>query len=705
MATLALNVVGTALGGPIGGAIGSLIGQGIDRSLFGPGPRQGPRINDLKVQVSSYGSQIPRLYGTMRVAGTVIWATDLQETSEIVGDAVVYSYSVSFAVALSSRSAKGIGRIWADGTLLRGAAGDFKVKTGFRFYSGDEDQIEDPLIASIEGLDSAPAYRGLALALFEDLQLAGFGGRIPALTFELFGDDAVPTLGAIINDVSGETIDCAAVDPVGGYAAYGSSRKSAIAPLVAQFVIPLSDDGVRFGTPNAAPAILASSDELGCGPGDSAVPGREMSQIPAGELPRALSLTYYDATRDFQTSQMRATGVLAGGTEEAVELPAVLSAEQAKALAETNLARRWTERGRLVLRLPPDRLAAQPGQFVRLEDGSVWGVDAVAIEEFVVRLELSRQLGTMVNVPADAGRHVPAADLVAKPTVIAILDLPDLGIGRHDVPTLHVAACQAGAKWRPISIEVTNGGDVWTISSAPAEATIGVTLTALGEGASIDVELADPDQWLESRDEGALANGANLAAIGRELVQFATATSIGSQRVRLSGLVRGCFGTEWAMSNHSAGETFVFIDANALQEVVLPRAAIGTAASIVALGLADQNALPVECLASGEAMMPPSPTDLVGQKLADGSLSLSWTRRSRLGWTWPSTSEPPLGESTEKYIVTVAGSAESLTFEALQPQLVVPSGALAGMTGTVTIEVVQVGDFASSRPARLTIED
>ncbi len=104
-------------------------------------------------------------------------------------------------------------------------------------------------------------------------------------------------------------------------------------------------------------------------------------------------------------------------------------------------------------------------------------------------------------------------------------------------------------------------------------------------------------------------------------------------------------------------------------------------------------------------MRPPSPTDLVGQMLADGSLSLSWTRRSRLGWTWPSTSEPPLGESTEKYIVTVAGSAESLTFEALQPQLVVPSGALAGMTGTVTIEVVQVGDFASSRPARLTIED
>lgn len=137
MATLALSTIGTALGGPIGGAIGSLIGNSIDRGLFGPGPRRGPRLNDLSVQTSSYGTQIPRIYGAMRVAGSVIWATELKESSEPQSGAkgqpevIVYSYAASFAVALSSRAAKGVGRIWADGKLLRGAAGDFKVKTGF----------------------------------------------------------------------------------------------------------------------------------------------------------------------------------------------------------------------------------------------------------------------------------------------------------------------------------------------------------------------------------------------------------------------------------------------------------------------------------------------------------------------------------------------------------------------------------------------
>src|SRR2546423_4105085 len=148
MATRVLSTVGSTLGGPVGGAIGALIGQSIDEQLLGS-VRRGPRLNDLNVQTSSYGTQVPRIYGTMRVAGTVVWATDLVESEQTSGAKgqpdVTYSYSVSLAVALSSRRATSIGRIWADGKLLRGAAGDFKADTQFRFYGGDDDQIIDPL--------------------------------------------------------------------------------------------------------------------------------------------------------------------------------------------------------------------------------------------------------------------------------------------------------------------------------------------------------------------------------------------------------------------------------------------------------------------------------------------------------------------------------------------------------------------------------
>lgn len=70
---------------------------------------------------------------------------------------------------------------------------------------------------------------------------------------------------------------------------------------------------------------------------------------------------------------------------------------------------------------------------------------------------------------------------------------------------------------------------------------------------------------------------------------------------------------------------------------------------------------------------------------------------------WPAGSDVPLGESAEKYRVTVEGSGTTAAFEALEPRIVIPADALAGMAGSVTINVVQVGDYAESRPASISI--
>ncbi len=141
MATLVLTAVGSAIGGPIGGAIGGVLGQALDRNvLLAPRARQGPRLSDLKVQTSSYGTQIPKVFGTMRVAGCVIWATELIETRSTTrggkGRPGVsgYNYAASFAVALSARPIASVGRIWAEGKLLRGAAGDWKTPTGLPYW-------------------------------------------------------------------------------------------------------------------------------------------------------------------------------------------------------------------------------------------------------------------------------------------------------------------------------------------------------------------------------------------------------------------------------------------------------------------------------------------------------------------------------------------------------------------------------------------
>lgn len=189
MAALVLSLAGAALGGTFGAAgavagrlVGALAGAVVDRALFGPRVPDGPRLKDLDVMSSTEGAPVSRVYGRMRVAGQVIWATKLTEhASGGKGGARqrTYSYAANVAVGLCEGPIAGIGRIWADGKEL-----DQKDKT-IRVHRGTEDQPADPLIVAKEGAGETPAYRGLAYVVFEQLGLDDFGSRIPQLTFEV----------------------------------------------------------------------------------------------------------------------------------------------------------------------------------------------------------------------------------------------------------------------------------------------------------------------------------------------------------------------------------------------------------------------------------------------------------------------------------------------------------------------------------------
>ncbi|GHE05464.1 gene transfer agent (GTA) protein [Defluviimonas sp. 20V17] len=204
MASLVLGAIGTSLGAgfggtilglsgaAIGGMIGSTVGSVIDSSLvasLAPGQRiEGARLDSLRITSSTEGAVVPRLYGRMRLGGNVIWATDFTETRNVTraggkggGPKVTtteYVYTASFALGLSEGPITGIGRIWADGKPM-----DMTGVT-WRWYPGTESQTADPFIAARMGV--APAYRGLAYVVFEELDLTAFGNRLPQLSIEVF---------------------------------------------------------------------------------------------------------------------------------------------------------------------------------------------------------------------------------------------------------------------------------------------------------------------------------------------------------------------------------------------------------------------------------------------------------------------------------------------------------------------------------------
>lgn len=251
MASLVMGVVGGIIGwvgsggNPMGAYYGFMIGAALGGALF-PGslPDQtGPRLADLKVQNSAYGMMMNVVYGTIRVAGNVIWSDDIVERRVETTQGgkggpsqttTTFNYTCSFAISICEGPIKGVRKIWADGTLIydisaavaaedsTGLLAAFTAVRGISsykglqitVYEGNETQTADPTIEAVLGAGNVPAYRGQAYIVFTDFLLGKWGNRMPNFHFEVVSvgsnQDATPPF------TFGET-NTASVDFTTGY--------------------------------------------------------------------------------------------------------------------------------------------------------------------------------------------------------------------------------------------------------------------------------------------------------------------------------------------------------------------------------------------------------------------------------------------------------------------------------------------------------
>ncbi|MCK8457559.1 phage tail protein [Sphingomonas faeni] len=711
MATLVLTAVGTAVGGPIGGAIGALIGQSVDHTLFGT-RKEGPRLVELAVQTSSYGAQIPKLFGTMRVAGTVIWATDLIESRSTSRggkgqpSTSTYSYAASFAVLLSARAVLGVGRIWAEGKLLRGAAGDFKTATGFRLHLGGEDQAVDPLIASAEG--ASPAYRGCAYAVFEMLQLADFGNRIPSLTFEVIADEGVVLVSTIAKALAVEVSGAASL-AVGGFAASGGSVRAVLEMLGQAGGAWFAPAGAGLLMRDAAGATVAVADEGFAVSGKGVRRARAVAAIET--VPRTVTVGYYDAARDYQAGVQRARRPGAGVRDLSVEVPAVLEAGAAKTVAEAMLARAEAGRVRRTVAAGFGAMAIAPGACVTVAgEGGVWRVADVSIEGMVTTLGLVPLVAASLPATATSGRVSGAVDAVVGATILRAFEVPGLEETPLRAPRMTVVAAGSGAAWRQAALLYSvDDGVSWVAAGATAAPAVLGTIAVVASGAPatlvdrrgvFEIVLAHADMELGDADAAALDRGVNLALVGDELVQFARAEPLGGARWRLSGLLRGRRGSEAAIGLQVAEDRFVLLQAEAARTFDLPLSVLGREVRVMASGVGDATPVETRCVMRGASVVPPSPVHLGSFAEADGSATVKWTRRSRAGWRWIDGVDAPLSEEVEAYRVTVTAGGTAREVEMAVPFVAVTA---AERAASASVAVRQRGVFGESLAADLIV--
>ena len=722
MATVILTAVGTMLGGPIGAALGAFAGQKIDSMIFGHKGREGPRLSELKVTTSSYGMAIPRQFGRMRVSGQIIWSTDLVEHKDRQGSGksgtatTNYTYSASFAVALSSRPVLSVGRIWADGKLLRGEAGDLKTAGTFRLHAGHGDQAPDPLIAAAEGAGQCPAYRGLAYAVFEDLQLADYGNRIPSLSFEVIADTEPLELGQLLDGV---IVDHSALVPLPGIA--GLSNEGPLAETLASLepFYPVDCDAcdeqlvlrpdLRETPAQVLPEAATSSniDDFGGKDGFSRKRGGE------SEAPVAV-LRYYDVDRDYQPGAQRATGRPLPGQPRTIDLPAALDAASARQAVERAAKRASWGRQTVSWRITQLDPAVRPGQTVRLPGhAGLWRVREWEWREQGVDLTLTRlsPLAAGSASPADPGRASQAPDLIAVPTLLAACELPWDGNPGTPVPLTMAWASASSPGWAGAALYVDHGDGALQLlgPTGRSRALIGTAVTGLPPASpllfdrhsSVTVDLAGADLALTGATMRQLAMGANRAVLGNEILQFAQAEPLGQGRWKLSGLWRGRAGTESAIVGHQPGEAFVLLDGSGIQ---LSSDAIGEVPGtiIAAIGLGDSQPAQSAIGLRGIGLRPPGPVHPRWTSAADGSHQLGWVRRARGGWLWQDGVDVPLGEQSEAYEVSF-GTADAVLarWECSSAQLILPPGTLATLVASAPaglFAIRQRGDRALSEP-------
>lgn len=720
MATLLFSAIGAVFGGPVGAALGALAGSQVDSAIFGGSSRQGARLKDLTVTTSTYGAAIPRHFGTMRVGGTIIWATDLVEhtasSSSGKGQPSVttYSYTSSFAVALASRPILGIGRIWADGKLLRGSEGDLKVGGRLRIYRGGGDQAVDPLIASAEGMATCPAFRGTAYVVFEDLQLADYGNRIPSLNFEVICDEGPLSLTSLFDGI----VDGVDADiPLDGIVGY--SCQEALADTLSQFapVMPmLCDAGGRALTitrERLQPVPIAVGEPaLATAKGDfGGKAGYSRKRDPAPENPPRV-LRYYDVALDYQPGAQRAPGKPLSGQPKSIDLPASLSSEAAYRLICMAARNDGWARETMSWRCAELDPAIAPGSVVTLAGiGGRWRVATWEWREIGVELTLERvPTANLVELDGtSSGKAVLASDLPLYATAIQAYELPWDGTGSADAALLYAAVSSVGAGWKGAALYADPGdGELRQIgTSGRLRATMGKATSLLPAGplgmfdrsSTLSVQLLAEDMALTSATTRQLAQGANLAMLGEEIIQFGQATSLGGGVWRLEQLLRGCGGTEAAISSHAVGDPFVMLDST---PVALDAAKIADGANvrIGAMGIADADVVMSAIACRGIGRRPLSPVHARKQTMADGSMALSWVRRARGGWKWLDGVDQPLLEEAEAYRVGL-GPADNpaAVWQTTSSSLTLSASTLATLRASMpgaALWVQQIGTYARS---------
>jgi hypothetical protein len=568
---------------------------------------------------------------------------------------------------------------------------------------------------------------------FFDIKLQGalvavstYGGTLPNLgaqfyTLGLITPDKVPLASIISAECALCGLEAGDIDVSdltaevrGMYIAGGGSVRNVIEQLQAAFPFDVVPSGykIKFIPRGQTPVATVTWEDLA--PEVTWQQSREMDS----QLPRMLTLKYFDPAIEYEVNSQPSERPLESYTESVVEIPVVLSADEAAQAIDVLHSVYLVERVEYgTFTLPPPFRGLEPADVitVQLPDAT-----------YQVRLETVQYLpnGSLQctgvpnavpiytsNAVGQAPAPLPDTIAMAGPIFTILLDTPTI-TSAQNAPGITVAMSGIYANWGGgVLWGTTDQGQTWTPAQGfSSSVAMGITENALEEHGCHLPDLASTltvqlyTGTLTTVSEADFYNEEFLIAYGApgrwEIIAVRTATDNGDGNYTLSTFLRGLRGSEWTTGLHVVGDYVVLLTDPDIAFVGLTTAEIDTLLTFRAVntGGTIDNVPDTTLTYAAENLTPLSP--VYASAATDGShnMTIKWTRRDRVDAGWENFSDVPMSEETLAFEIDIydaLGSTVVRTLEATEEEVIYTATQQIADFGT-TVQQVQVAIYQMS---------
>jgi hypothetical protein len=493
-----------------------------------------------------------------------------------------------------------------------------------------------------------------------------------------------------------------------------TSGRSAFEPLMTAYALDVAESGgvarvlPRTHAPLAARipiGDLAATDASGS---DEPAPPVQSVLAQDQELPYQVEIGFANPEIEYRQDLRRYVKSTHTSSVDVrtLDLPIVMPAARAETLAQVLTLEAHMGRNTHELQVGIKYMHVEPGDVIDVETDNGWvrmyvvktgfspsGLLRISTRNF--DYSLYEELSSTPNFFEVVSAPIPR---VSAPALV-LMDIPlltsaDDGPGFYAVA--HTLTADAGFS-KPSLLVSADDTNYSFVTAFATPGTVGRVVGALPAAATPELwDLANEitvhvvSGAFYSATDAQVLNGANLALLGGELIQFANAEANEDGSYTLSRLLRGRKGTEAAMAQHKSGDTLVLLDSNVARvELPVEMHGISRYYKLVSPGQDPVlvRAVQFACQDVGQECL--APVKLAGSRSEAGDLALSWVRRTRIGGELRDKTDALLGEATEAYEVDVVDGTGAVkrTFSASSPSLVYTASQQAEDFGSAQISV------------------